>query len=1058
MAKSYSTFSVNDVVSTTATTTEATFALEGLTCATCTNAVKMAVLSLGAECGLDIDSVDVRLLPDATLTVMYDSRRMDDEDVVTAVEDVGFGATLTSKRIVSRPTTVTTAMEEGVGRDDAIIRNTTKVLYLSLVADRHVVIDHLRGIDGVMDVQCSKAPKTTSKNDNSVLRSIWTAIRRPADYSHIALPAEFSDDAGTLEVTYDEDILGVRDIVDVVESITSTQIEAWDALSYQVRQKSVDLRRRKEIDQWRDQFLFSIAFALPVFVISMVLSKLSVTCDYFMAVNKYGLSREELWTWILATPVQFLSGARFYRESRHSIRSRKLGMSFLIATGTTAAYSYSVAAVLYNAMNVDSERPRLMASFESSSLLISFVLLGKFLEAKAKSRTSQAVSVLAEMAPDYAMLIGTVDAASEKETTVVERKIPLALLQRGDILFVRPGEKVPTDGIVKSGSSSIDESMLTGESLPVSKGVGSNVIGGTINMHGALQMIVEKVGEDTALAQVIRLVETAQSSKAAIQETADRIAAIFTPIVIAISITTYVVWAVLLNSTLLVGIKEDWPYRQEGFNDWTLPLLFSISVLVIACPCSLGLATPTAVMVGTGIGASLGILIRGGEPLELTKDVTCVVFDKTGTLTQGEMVVKDILLLSDRMTGKTVKGSCCDSDDPVKLVLEARRGAIEKLLYLAACAEQSSEHPIAKAILKKATEYGIGTGLPRPIDKVDNFQAEIGKGVKCTVENVMVHIGNRRSLTENDIKITPGTFDAMEYLENQGQTAVAVSVNGVSEVVLGIMDHAKDEAALTVNVLQHGYGIKVHMLTGDNFRTARSVAHDLGIPTANVMADVLPAGKIEYIKWLRSEGERVLMVGDGINDSPALAEADVGIAIGSGTQIAHEAAGIILVNSKLTDLLVAIDLAKTVYSRIRLNLLWALGYNSLGIPIAAGVLYPITHKALPPYVAAFAMALSSVSVLISSLSLNRYRAPTFSTKKYGRELRGGDLGIEKIGFRASTGIQYDIDVKCEATTTRPDTKLTEKKNFPGCHDAWGSKCGCNPCKCLGCPGNTTGNV
>jgi len=319
-------------------------------------------------------------------------------------------------------------------------------------------------------------------------------------------------------------------------------------------------------------------------------------------------------------------------------------------------------------------------------------------------------------------------------------------------------------------------------------------------------------------------------------------------------------------------------------------------------------------------------------------------------------------------------------------------------------------------------------------------------------------IGNRRSLTENDIKVTPGTFDAMEYLENQGQTAVAVSVNGVSEVVLGIMDHAKDEAALTVNVLQHVYGIKVHMLTGDNFRTARSVAHDLGIPTANVMADVLPAGKIEYIKWLRSEGERVLMVGDGINDSPALAEADVGIAIGSGTQIAHEAAGIILVNSKLTDLLVAIDLAKTVYSRIRLNLLWALGYNSLGIPIAAGILYPITHKALPPYVAAFAMALSSVSVLVSSLSLNRYQAPTFSSKIYGRELRGGDLGIEKIGFRASTGIQYDIDVKCETTISRPDTKMTGKKNFPGCHDAWGSKCGCNPCKCLGCPGNITGDV
>jgi Cu+-exporting ATPase len=325
----------------------------------------------------------------------------------------------------------------------------------------------------------------------------------------------------------------------------------------------------------------------------------------------------------------------------------------------------------------------------------------------------------------------------------------------------------------------------------------------------------------------------------------------------------------------------------------------------------------------------------------------------------------------------------------------------------------------------------------------------------------------------------------MEYLENKGQTAVAVSINGCTEVVLGIMDHAKDEAALTVNVLQHVFGIKVHMLTGDNFRTARSVAHDLGIPASNVMADVLPAGKIDYIKRLRSEGERVAMVGDGINDSPAvsrhallslsaynysshpwgfppslfqLAEADVGIAIGSGTHIAHEAAGIVLVNSKLTDLLVAIDLAKTIYFRIKLNLLWALGYNSLGIPVAAGIFYPIFHEALPPYVAAFAMALSSVSVLASSLSLNRYRAPTFSAKKYGRDLRGGKLGIERIVFTGSSGKQFDITVQCEAAISESEelTNRAERKNFPGCHDAWNKKCECNPCRCLGCPGSKTG--
>lgn len=489
-------------------------------------------------------------------------------------------------------------------------------------------------------------------------------------------------------------------------------------------------------------------------------------------------------------------------------------------------------------------------------------------------------------------------------------------------------------------------------------------------------------------------------------------------------------------------------------------------------------------MVGTGLGARLGILIRGGEPLELTKDVTCVVFDKTGTLTRGEMTVHDILLLSDRLAGEskevgevgssTKKSSCCGGDDfsrRVSVVLDARQKAIEKVVYYSACAEQSSEHPIAKAILAKAADLGIGEGLKHPLDSVDNFEAEVGKGVKCTVDDVTVHIGNRRCLTANDINVTPGTFDAMEHLENMGQTAVVVSINGRTEAVLGIMDQAKDEAALTVNVLQHVFGVKVHMLTGDNIRTARTVARDIGIPSTNVIADVLPSEKIEYIKQLRLDGEHVAMVGDGINDSPALAEADVGIAIGSGTQIAHEAAGIILVNSKLTDLLVAIDLAKTIYLRIRLNFMWALGYNTLAIPIAAGIFYPLTHTALPPYVAAFAMALSSVSVLTSSLSLNRYKPPIFSEKKYGRDARRGQLGIEKIGFTSSSGEQFEISVICESMKRNepcacppetcqcmpceehgnfPPERSSRRSSFPGCSDAWNGKCNCDPCLCVGC--------
>jgi cation transport ATPase len=376
---------------------------------------------------------------------------------------------------------------------------------------------------------------------------------------------------------------------------------------------------------------------------------------------------------------------------------------------------------------------------------------------------------------------------------------------------------------------------------------------------------------------------------------------------------------------------------------------------------------------------------------------------------------------------------------------------------------------VSPAILLKAKDLGIGEGLRRPITAVENFEAEVGKGVKCTVDGRQIHIGNRRGLEANGIIVTLGTFDAMEHLENKGETAVVVSIDGRSEAVLGIMDEAKDEAALTINVLQHVYGIKVYMLTGDNFRTAKAIARDIGLPVSHVIADVLPAEKVAYVKKLRAQGEHVAMVGDGVNDSPALAEADVGIAIGSGTQIAIETGGVVLVNSKLTDLLVAIDLAKTIYSRIKLNLFWALGYNSIGIPIASGIFYPMTHHILPPYIAAFAMALSSVSVLSSSLLLNRYQPPQFS-KRYGKDLRQGKLGIEQIDVKTGSGEQIHVSVQCDAMlrnepcTCPPETcecmPCVEHGNVlpdedvkliaPGCQAAWGKKCICDPCRCVGC--------
>ena len=661
---------------------EAIFALDGLTCASCVSTVNQAVRSIGSEKGLDVDSVNVRLLPDATLVARFDGNKMNEDDIIDEIEAVGFDAVLSSKQELG-------GEENGRG---GVASASKKKVYITLHENQDSGREYLQQCDGILDVRISKRMPGTdsvrggSNNNSNWLLEILKALpnMRSNDTGYVALTRK-QNEVGTLELTYCEDIIGVRGIVDGLKAYANTSCDVYDALSYQMKQKSIDFRRKREIKEWRDQFFFAMSFALPVFLISMVFPRLPSTSMYFENVVFWGITREELWAWVLATPVQFGSGMRFYRDSYHSVKSGKLGMSFLIAMGTTSAYFYSVTAVAYNAVMRDTDIPRLMQSFDSSSMLIAFILLGKYLEANAKSKTSQAVSKLAEMAPESATLVGEVSRAG-KVTKLSERVIPLTLLQRGDVLLVRPGEKMPADGTVMTGATSVDESMLTGESLPVAKSEGSKVIGGTININGALQMKVDEVGEETALAQVIRLVETAQSSKAGIQELADRIAAKFTPAVISMAITTFIVWAILLNSDILEGIKEEWPYRKLGFNDWTLPLLFSISVLVIACPCALGLATPTAVMVGTGLGARQGILIRGGEPLEMTKDISTVVFDKTGTLTRGEMEVKDVLLLSDRLTSNSSHAS----------LEEEHETAVEKILYYAGSAERSSEHPIAK--------------------------------------------------------------------------------------------------------------------------------------------------------------------------------------------------------------------------------------------------------------------------------------------------------------------------------------------------------------------------
>mmetsp|Transcript_36426 Transcript_36426/g.74151 ORF Transcript_36426/g.74151 Transcript_36426/m.74151 type:complete len:1216 (+) Transcript_36426:79-3726(+) len=1099
-----------------ATTTRRTarYALEGLTCATCVESVRNAVLGIRQD-SIDAASVVVTLLPDPILAVDFDSAKLTEDDIAEVVESVGFGATLLS----STPTRGADAGASGSG-DDAMRERTLYITVAQNVQAARFVFDKQDAVLSAVVTEQLGCGKRTTTGGGRILQIRTRRTKRRLDRSssmHDGADKEEDTHApayspgGTLCVTYLDHQIGIRTLIDSLESDSLVQSlggtgdmppEVVDALGYRSKQRSSDKRRRMEIRRWRNEFVFALAFSLPVFCISMIFVRIPGRLSQaFHSIAFKGVTWEEFLTWLFATPVQFISGFRFYRDSYYSLKTRRLGMSFLIMMGTTAAYGYSVAVVLYNAYQYNhglGDGSRLMQAFESSSLLIAFVLLGKYLESKAKSRTSKAVSSLAEMSPDVATLVG------ENGEQVPERSVPVALLQQGDVLLVRPGQKIPTDGVVKSGYTSIDESMLTGESMPVGKGTGDNVIGGTINLNGSIQMEATMLGEDTTLAQIIRLVESAQSSKAPIQEVADRIASKFVPFVLTFAIATFVVWAALLNSGAIDDVKKTWPYQQQGFNDWTLPLLFTISVLVIACPCALGLATPTAVMVGTGVAARLGVLIKGGEPLETAKRVTAVVFDKTGTLTEGRPVVQDILILSTRcadlMNGhgkkfaeeefhdNTMKShlpsptssSCCStiSDDLTEnsgtTTNAVSKRTRENILFFAACAEKGSEHPLAKAILAKAAEYGIGDGLDRPLMQVEDFSAETGTGVSCTVGGNAIHIGNRRCLLTNSIEASPGTYDAMEFLESKGQTAIAVSLNGRTECVIGMIDKEKDSAALTVNVLQEAMKIKTYMLTGDNIRTASVIARDIGIPPENIIAGVLPEGKVDCVNRLQQEGLCVAMIGDGVNDSPALAQADVGIAVGAGTDVAIETAGIVLVNSKLTDVILAIDLARTIYRRIRLNLGFSLGYNTLGVPVAAGVLYPALHAALPPYMAALAMALSSISVLVSSLLLGRYKPPQFE-KRYGRSLRAGALGLEEIDV-VSPNLPHQaitVVVKCESMLQNlpcscppqdcnctgcvqhgncdveetPVSAFSDEIFYPGCQSSWGKECRCSPCQC-----------
>ena len=606
-----------------------------------------------------------------------------------------------------------------------------------------------------------------------------------------------------------------------------------------------------------------------------------------------------MWLFLLVTPVQFIGGWSFYVGSWNAIRSRSINMDTLIALGTTVAYAYSVAVLFFpEVLPVRVEERDVY--FEVSAVIIAFVLLGKYMEEIIKKRSSAAVRKLLDLKPATASVV----------RDGVEMEVPVESVMAGEVCVIRPGQRVPTDGEVTEGRSSVDESMLTGESMPVEKTPGAQVIGGTINRSGLLHVCATRVGADTALAQIIRLVEEAQGSTAQIQRIADRVTAYFVPAVVAIAFLAFFGW----------WLAGNFP---QG-------LLAFIAVLIISCPCALGVATPAALMVGVGKGADAGILIRGAEVLERVRSLTTVVFDKTGTLTRGEPNVTDVVTFAGH-------------DET-------------EVLRLAASVEAGSEHPLGEAIVRAAKHRSLALG------KVESFEAVAGHGIRADLDGARVLLGNRRHLNSEGIDPTPAE-ETMVRLETEGKTAMLVAANGALAGVIAVADTLKPEAKDAIAALA-AEGIETVMLTGDNRRTADAIARELHIK--RVIAEVLPSDKAQVIKELQKSGQVVAMVGDGVNDAPALATADVGIAIGSGSDVAKETGGIILLRNDVGDVVLAIRLARATMRKIKQNLFWAFIYNSLGVPIAAlGLLNPI--------IAAAAMALSSLSVIANSALLKGMR-------------------------------------------------------------------------------------
>ena len=891
-----------------------TYKIGGMTCASCAKAVERVTKKLD---GVESSSVNIAT---EKLNIEYDKQKVSFDDIKLAIEKAGYkvikenntkslelkigGMTCAAcAKAVERVTKKLDGVEKSnvnIATEKASIEydsSKAKVSDIKSVIEKagYSIIEENKKtlelkIGGMTCAACAKAVERVTKKLDGVENSSVNIATEKAN------------------IEYDSSKIKISQIKSAIEKAGYSIIE-------EKKESLVDedkLRKEKEMKTLFTKFIIAVGFSVPLFYIAMgpMISKpfgpwpVPSIIDPIINPLNYALIQM-----ILVIPVM-IAGYKFYVNGFKSLINRNPNMDTLVAIGTSAAFLYSAYTtfkIATTTMEVGNGHHQLY--FESAGIIIALILLGKYLESRSKGKTGEAIKKLMGLQPKTALIV--------KGNHEIE--IPIDEVEVGDIIIVKPGSKIPVDGVVVEGHTSVDESMLTGESIPVEKNVGDNVTGASINKNGVIKFRAEKVGSDTVLAQIIKLVEDAQGKKAPIAALADTVSGYFVPTVIIIALVSATLWFIV------------------GNKDLEFVLTIFISVLVIACPCALGLATPTAIMVGTGKGAENGILIKSGEALELAHKVDTVIFDKTGTITEGKPTVTDIITTND---------------------IDERY-----LIQLAVSAEKNSEHPLGEAIVKYGEENNI------EFKKVAEFKAIPGHGIEVTIDSKVILLGNKKLM--NDKNIALGSLeDKSDELAYVGKTPMYISIDNTLGGIIAVADTVKENSKKVIEKL-HEMGIKVAMVTGDNKKTADAIAKEVGIDI--VVSEVLPKDKSNEVKKLQEQGKFVAMVGDGINDAPALAQADIGIAIGSGTDVAMESADIVLMKSDLMDVPTSIKLSNETIKNIKQNLFWAFGYNTIGIPIAAGLLYIFGEPLLNPMFAAAAMSLSSVSVVTNALRLKNFK-------------------------------------------------------------------------------------